>query len=208
MSGLTWTMTGSPCGRPSAIDVFQESDGHTCHPRALLQRFCVRKLTFPLNGIGRASFGPSKCIGLKADIGPRVFPVHRPKVFNLCPTSECLLPSQSTVVLGGPQTGLPLRLSLRHSLRLSLCLPFFCLHLYRKKEMRRRMLSKKYLIPTPTRRMGGSQKAGYRPTCKNKNALRRWRQGKSVGFTWISSLKAKGLIPRSNGTKRVSPKYR
>ncbi len=53
-----------------------------------------------------------------------------------------------------------------------------------------------------------SQKAGYRPTRKNKNALRRWKQGKSIGFTWISSLKAKGLIPRSNGTKRVSPKYR
>jgi len=56
--------------------------------------------------------------------------------------------------------------------------------------------------------MRRSQKAGYRPTRKNKNALRRWKQGKSIGFTWISSLKAKGLIPRSNGTKRVSPKYR
>ena len=68
------------------------------------------------------------------------------------------------------------------------------------KEMRR-MTSRKHLAPKRT-------VGAYRPTRKNKNALRRWRQGKSVGFTWISSLKAKGLIPRSNGTKRVSPKYR
>jgi len=76
--------------------------------------------------------------------------------------------------------------------------------------MRRRMLSKKH--HTPTFCAGGppktNQAGGYRPTRKNKNALRRWKQGKSIGFTWISSLKAKGLIPRSNGTKRVSPKYR
>jgi hypothetical protein len=68
------------------------------------------------------------------------------------------------------------------------------------KEMRR-MTSRKHLAPKRT-------VGAYRPTRKNKNALRRWKQGKSVGFTWISSLKAKGLIPRSNGTKRVSPKYR
>jgi hypothetical protein len=65
----------------------------------------------------------------------------------------------------------------------------------------RRMTSRKHLAPART-------VGAYRPTRKNKNALRRWKQGKSVGFTWISSLKAKGLIPRSNGTKRVSPKYR
>jgi len=104
MSGLTWTMTGSPCRRPSPIHVFQESDRHTRHPRALLQRFCVRKFTLPLNGVGRATFGPSQFIRLKAHIGPWILPVHRTESFNLRPTSECLLLGQPSVVFGGPQT--------------------------------------------------------------------------------------------------------
>ena len=49
---------------------------------------------------------------------------------------------------------------------------------------------------------------GYRATKKDKLALKKWRQGKSIGFTMRSSLKAKGLIPRANGTRRVSNKYR
>jgi hypothetical protein len=48
---------------------------------------------------------------------------------------------------------------------------------------------------------------GYRPTKRNKKYLKLWKQGKSIGFTMRSSLKAKGLIPRSNGTYKVSPKY-
>jgi hypothetical protein len=48
---------------------------------------------------------------------------------------------------------------------------------------------------------------GYRPTNKNKKYLKLWKEGKSIGFTMRSSLKAKGLIPRSNGTYKVSPKY-
>ena len=51
------------------------------------------------------------------------------------------------------------------------------------------------------------QKAGYRPTKKDRAALRKYRQGKSIGFTMRSSLKAKGLIRRANGTRRVSKKY-
>ena len=54
----------------------------------------------------------------------------------------------------------------------------------------------------------GRFKGGYRATKRDKAALKRWRQGKSIGFTMRSSLKAKGLIPRSNGTKRISKKYR
>jgi hypothetical protein len=104
MSGLTWTMTGSPCRGPSPIDLFQESDGHTRHSGALLQRFCVRKFTLPLNGVGRATFGPSQFIRLKPHIGSRVFPVHRTESFNLGPTSQCLLLGQPSVVFGGPQT--------------------------------------------------------------------------------------------------------
>jgi serine/threonine protein kinase len=56
-------------------------------------------------------------------------------------------------------------------------------------------------LPTPLR-------GGYRATKKNMKYLKLWKQGKSIGFTMRSSLKAKGLIPRANGTKRVSPKYR
>jgi hypothetical protein len=48
----------------------------------------------------------------------------------------------------------------------------------------------------------------YRPTKKDLAALKKWKQGKSIGFTMTSSLKAKGLIPRANGTRRVSNKYK
>jgi len=51
-------------------------------------------------------------------------------------------------------------------------------------------------------------KGGYRPTKKDRAALKRWKQGKSIGFTMRASLKAKGLIPRANGTRRVSNKYK
>lgn len=53
-----------------------------------------------------------------------------------------------------------------------------------------------------------TQLGGYRPTKRNLHYLKLWKQGKSIGFTMTSSLKAKGLIPRANGKKRVSIKYR
>ena len=53
---------------------------------------------------------------------------------------------------------------------------------------------------------------GYKPTRKNRAALKKWKQGKSIGFTMRSSLKAKGLIPRTSrknrGKKIVSNKYK
>jgi hypothetical protein len=52
------------------------------------------------------------------------------------------------------------------------------------------------------------RKGGYRPTRRNLAYRRLWKKGKSIGFTMLASLKAKGLIPRSNGTLRVSNKYR
>ena len=48
---------------------------------------------------------------------------------------------------------------------------------------------------------------GYRPTKRNRKYLALWKQGRPIGFTMRSSLKAKGLIPRANGTYKVSPKY-
>jgi hypothetical protein len=58
----------------------------------------------------------------------------------------------------------------------------------------------------------GLRRGGYRPTKKNLNALKKWRKGQSIGFTMTSSLKAKGLIPRTSrknkGKKVVSAKYK
>ena len=53
-----------------------------------------------------------------------------------------------------------------------------------------------------------ARRGGYRATRRDKKYLRKLKMGKSIGFTMRSSLKAKGLIPRANGTRRVSKKYR
>jgi len=56
------------------------------------------------------------------------------------------------------------------------------------------------------------QRGGYRATRKNRNLLKKYRSGKSIGFTAKASLKAKGLLPRTSrknrGKKIVGPKYR
>lgn len=41
-----------------------------------------------------------------------------------------------------------------------------------------------------------------------KQALIDYKSGKSIGFSRISSLKAMGLLPRADGTYRVSNKYK
>jgi len=51
-------------------------------------------------------------------------------------------------------------------------------------------------------------KGGYRATARDRKYLARLQAGKSIGFTMRASLKAKGLIPRANGSTRVSEKYR
>jgi len=59
---------------------------------------------------------------------------------------------------------------------------------------------------------GISQTGGYKATAKDLEYLKKYRQGKSIGFTMTASLKAKGLIPRSSktmkGKKVISKKYR
>jgi hypothetical protein len=47
----------------------------------------------------------------------------------------------------------------------------------------------------------------YKATKRNKFYLAKYKRGESIGFTMRSSLKAKGLLPRANGTRRVSKKY-
>ena len=51
-------------------------------------------------------------------------------------------------------------------------------------------------------------RGGYRATKRDKKYLARVKAGKSIGFTMRASLKAKGLLKRENGTRRVSAKYR
>jgi hypothetical protein len=41
----------------------------------------------------------------------------------------------------------------------------------------------------------------------DKELLTKWKKGESIGFTGEAHLKAKGLIPRADGTKRKSDKY-
>jgi hypothetical protein len=52
------------------------------------------------------------------------------------------------------------------------------------------------------------QSGGYRATKRNLKYLRMYKAGKSIGFTMKASLKAKGLIPRADGSLRVSAKYK
>jgi hypothetical protein len=51
------------------------------------------------------------------------------------------------------------------------------------------------------------QMGGYRPTRRNRQLLRKAKAGKSIGFTAKASLKAKGMLPRSNGRYVLGPKY-
>lgn len=52
-----------------------------------------------------------------------------------------------------------------------------------------------------------AQKSPYRSTRRVRAVLRKYHNGKSVGFTGISSLKSMGLIPRSNGCYVIGEKY-
>jgi hypothetical protein len=67
-------------------------------------------------------------------------------------------------------------------------------------------------LTNPVIRGYGTGSGGYRMTKRNRKYLKRYKQGKSIGFTMTSSLKAKGLIPRTSrkhkGKKIVSAKYK
>jgi hypothetical protein len=55
--------------------------------------------------------------------------------------------------------------------------------------------------------MLGQSGGSYKATRRNRQLLRRYRAGKSIGFTAKASLKAKGLLPRSDGRFVLGPKY-
>ena len=51
----------------------------------------------------------------------------------------------------------------------------------------------------------------YKATRKNRNMLKRYKKGISIGFTGKASLRAKGLLPRESkkykGLHVLGPKY-
>ena len=55
--------------------------------------------------------------------------------------------------------------------------------------------------------MAKTRKCRYVATSRNRKYLKLYKQGKSIGFTMRSSLKAKGLVRRASGKKIVSDKY-
>ena len=52
-----------------------------------------------------------------------------------------------------------------------------------------------------------NQRSGYRPTRRNREMYKKYKAGGSIGFTGRASLKAKGILPRSNGRYVLGPKY-
>jgi len=51
------------------------------------------------------------------------------------------------------------------------------------------------------------RKSPFRSKVKAKKALSDYKKGKSIGFTYVSSLKAMGLLPRTSGKYEISAKY-
>lgn len=55
-----------------------------------------------------------------------------------------------------------------------------------------------------TRRVSRSP---FKTLNRAKRTLRAYKQGKKIGFTAVSSLKAMGILPRSSGCYQLGPKY-
>jgi len=51
-------------------------------------------------------------------------------------------------------------------------------------------------------------KSPFKTMEKVREAIRKYHQGKSIGFSRIASLRSMGLIPRADGTYRLGDKYR
>jgi hypothetical protein len=50
-------------------------------------------------------------------------------------------------------------------------------------------------------------KSPFSSVQKVKEALKKYKRKQSIGFTYVSSLKAMGLIPRANKKYELSKKY-
>lgn len=51
------------------------------------------------------------------------------------------------------------------------------------------------------------KKSPFSSITKVKETLENYKNGQKIGFTYLSSLKAMGLVPRIDGTYRLGPKY-
>ena len=51
------------------------------------------------------------------------------------------------------------------------------------------------------------EKSPFKDIKKLKCVLTRYKAGENIGFTYISSLKSMGLIPRSSGVYQLGKKY-
>lgn len=51
------------------------------------------------------------------------------------------------------------------------------------------------------------RKSPFRSPAKVRETLKSYKKGKKIGFTYVSSLKAMGLLPRANGKYQLGPKY-
>ena len=51
------------------------------------------------------------------------------------------------------------------------------------------------------------KKSPFRTLKRAKDALRSYKNGKSIGFTARSSLKSMGILPRSSGCYELGQKY-
>lgn len=55
--------------------------------------------------------------------------------------------------------------------------------------------------------MSRIRKSPFQTLRRAKDAERRYRTGKKIGFTARSSLKAMGIVPRASGCYMLGPKY-
>jgi len=50
-------------------------------------------------------------------------------------------------------------------------------------------------------------KSPFKSMADAKNAEKRYKAGQNIGFSYVSSLKSMGRIPRSNGSYELGQKY-
>jgi hypothetical protein len=50
-------------------------------------------------------------------------------------------------------------------------------------------------------------KSPFSSISRVREAIQKYKKGQKIGFTYVSSLKAMGLIPRAGGRYEVSKKY-
>lgn len=180
-------MPCSPRGNCACERFFNVFHWYTCNFTALFQTLRIWKKSLPLGRIRGFTFPCSIFICLKPYIGSWISPMEFREVLYLFASSSRLPWSKTAVIFRWPP-----RQIFFEGFAADHFVSEEVLDFYLSKEKGERM----------------SLKGGYRATARDKKYLRLWKEGRSIGFTMKASLKAKGLIPRANGSYRVSDKYR